>query len=377
MYFKRSTYLKIVAFSFFFFFVKTLFALQGVTCTSTTSLLPGYNTIFYMSSTTNATVALSTSTVTYPIIVQCSLNQNTGEVVYQKNHYESYSKNSTSTSCLTSPNVDLPLFNISSSTANSNLHVEDTSLANYPSKICLYTNSGSMVSATTSLQAGNCNGYQTTLFSVPSNFSVTGNSHIGDANAYSLKKCLSFVPSQVTTVTLSTTAIGFGQLSSSAAKYATAGGAGSTTEQVGFTLHVSINNNISYVVNLQADTLRNQQNNAYTVTAAGSSGTTTPSAGSDLFGIKIIPTYYFNEIYPYLSARDVFGYPQIASPYSSSTYVFVASTSTATTIINGPSNDNDVYRGTDYNFYLAASVPGNKPAGNYVTNMILVVAPTF
>lgn len=375
MQFKRSTYLKIVTLSSFLFFVKAVFALQTVTCTSTTSLLPGYNTIFYMSSTTNATVALSTSSATYPIIVQCSLNQNTGERYYTSgfDHYESWILLTNATACT------MPLFNISSSTARSNLHVEDTTLTNYSpsSKVCLFSLPGLLSSATTTLQSGNCNGFQTTLFSVPPNFSTTGNSHIGDANAYNLKKCLTFVPSQVTTVTLSTTTMGFGQLSSSAVKYATAGSEGSTTEQIGFTLHVSINNNISYVVKLQADTLRNQQNNSYIIAEAGSTGTTTPSAGSDLFGIKIIPSYYYNASFPYLSARDIYGYPQIASPYSSSTYVFVTSTSTAATIINGPSNENDSYRGADYNFYLAASIPGNKPAGNYVTNMTIIVAPTF
>lgn len=335
-----------------------------LSCTSSTTLISKYRPVMYLSSTTNATLATA-STTDYPVIVQCLFDDGRTDI-------DAYI---TPADCFGNiPAGDgVGLLKVSSG-QSSNLHAEAYELSNYTGSrtLCLYTLKIGLFSYSTStLQMNNCNGYATTVFSAPPSFNTTGNSHLGDANAYPLKFCLTAQFKQNLIVSLNTNSVGFGTLSPSQILYATSNGAGTTTATSSFMLDVSVVGNTDYSVYLSGDTLRNSSAPTLVIPGVGASPTSLV-AGIDAFGIQATTTCLSSPCY---TLR-----PTIQSPYNTSLFGFNLSTTTQILLgVGGPNDYNStvINGGSRFYFTLGATISANKPAGTYNTNLTIIVTPNF
>lgn len=334
-------------------------------CTSSTTLISKYRPVFYLSSTTNATIATA-STTGYPVIVQCLYDDGRTDLATTVSD-PTCSGNFTS-------GDSVSLFNVSHISGGTNLHAEARTLSNYGSSntVCLSVfKTGLFSNSTSTLQSNNCNGYGTTLFSAPNTFQTVGNSHIGDANAYPLKFCLTSTFQQGISVSFNTNNVGFGTLSPSQIIYATGDGSGTTTATSSFAVDVSVVGNTGYSVYLSGDTLRNTSDTNTTIPGVGSSPTALV-IGTDGFGIQATTSC--------LSSPCSIAPPSIQSPYNTLLYGFNLSTTTQTLIATGNANDSTntaVKGGSRFLFTLGATASSNLSAGTYTSNLTLIVTPTF
>lgn len=334
-------------------------------CTSSTTLISKYRPIFFLSSTTNATISTASSTK-YPVIVQClydnGLTMN-ATFVTDRDCYGNISSGN-----------GIGLFDVSVANGSTNLHAAAYALNQYGSAntLCLYTRKDGLFSDSTStLQMNNCNGYGTTVFSVPNTFQTIGNSHIGDANAYPLKFCLTATFQQALSVSFNTNTIGFGALNSSQVLYASTNGAGTTTATSSLSINVNVVGNTGYSVYLSGDTLRNVSDTSVTIPSIGSSPTSFV-VGTDSFGI--------NATSACLSSPCATSRPIIQSPYNTTQFAFTLSTTTPTLIASGQANDKNnpsLQGGSRFLFTLGATASVNLPSGAYISNLTLIVTPTF
>ncbi len=125
--------------------------------------------------------------------------------------------------------------------------------------------------------------------------------------------------SESLTFSISDNSIGFGTLSTSAARYATGDTSGTTSEAEAHTLVVGTNASNGYTMAVNGSTLTN---GAFTISAIGSSNTAS-SAGSEQFGIRMTATGGSGTVTaPYASsgfALDTAAFPdQVASATGSS-----------------------------------------------------------
>ena len=329
-----------------------------VNCLASTSLPVGYSQVFSISSSTNATASYND----YPLKIYC--NNFPGSIVG--------TILASTTGCTAG---FFPLFGMSSSSFT-NLHVEDPSVGSYAKVACFgdYINQWSYATVTTKLN--NCNGYGTTLFSAESKFNVGGNAHLGDANAYPLKRCLTLIRTQSLSVILSSVSAGFGTLNSATTTYATSDGVGTTTPLTAtsssFYIDVDVNGNYNYTVYLQGGTLINQQNTTVSIPKIGS----TPIAfvpGTEMFGVSAVADCLSS------GGCNNGASSTIAYPYNQTAYAYDGDTATSTVLANGVSDDTTafIYRGTRYYVKLGATIAPLTPAGKYDTSLTLVVAPEF
>jgi hypothetical protein len=347
-----------------FFCVPNLFALV-VTCTSSTSALTNYSTIFCLSSSTNATPSSSCG-VNYPLKIQC-----TGF----KGNQSSQTLASSTQDCSTLSGAYLNVFAYATTSATfpDNEHVADPALGLYTRLFCFgSTFSTDFDVATVTTKSGDCNGYGTTLFSAPAQFSVSGNSHLGDANAYSLKRCVTFLRKQGLSVTMSSNSVGFGTLTSSQTSYATSNGLGTTTPLNGtsssFYIDVDNTGNTSYAITVQGSTLTSQQNASNTIASIGAvPQTLTP--GTDQFGISVA-----TECIPTSSCSSI---ATSTYPYNTSNYAYAGDTGTSTLIATGIQDDTFFSGGSRFHFKLGANITNNTAAGNYATNLTVIVTSQY
>lgn len=336
-----------------FFHLSQLVEARVVQCVASTTDLTttGYQPIVSISSSTNATVGDSG---TYSLKIYCDGNVS-----------RSYANASGTCATLTT----VPIFSYEGITGPpDNSHIGPLQM--YPNELCV-ASANNYNFATTSVQGSSCGQYGTTFLSVPASFSTDGNSHAGDADAYSTKICLTYGLAQVLSVSYSTNSVGLGSLSPGAVVYASTDGSGTSTATSSLSINVSTQGNFDYAVSVQGDTLKNMQDGTVTIPPIG----LTPAslvAGSDQFGIYATSTC--------LSAGTCTKRPTLSSTYNTSgSFAFPTSSSSPSLIATGQANDTSAafQDGTRYLITFGATIPSNKPAGTYSSNIVFVVTSTF
>ncbi|MFA7315310.1 MAG: hypothetical protein WC059_00715 [Candidatus Paceibacterota bacterium] len=231
-----------------------------------------------------------------------------------------------------------------------NAHVEENTESNYGQNACLSSvYAGDII--TIGYESVDCTGYDTTVASMSG---TPTNAQAGGPSAYTNKICADIF-SQAISFTVSDNTIGFGSLSSSALRYATGDGTGSSTQTEAFNMTVNTNAPYGYILTVQGDTLTSGGN---TITAIGGTNTT-PTAGTNRFGIRATATG---------------GSGAVSSPYSASGFAYAGTTTTASTLASASTGD-DVT--TTYSVRSVATIEQVLPAGSYTTTLTFVATPTF
>jgi len=234
--------------------------------------------------------------------------------------------------------------------STTNAHVEEYTQTNYSGNdACLSVPSGGYVHV--GYQATNCSGFHTTVGSI----TATTNSHVGDGDAYIIKVCASAQGPSILTFSVSDDSIGFGTLSSIAARYATSDTTGSATEVVAHTLAASTNAVSGYSLTIRGTTLTSGGN---TITAIGGTNTAS-SPGSEQFGLR-------------LTASG--GSGTVTSPYAASGFAYNAGASTAVQVASATSGDEVT---TTYSARYIANITGSTEAGAYATTLTYIVTGSF
>lgn len=231
-----------------------------------------------------------------------------------------------------------------------NAHIEQNTEANYTGNdACLSVATGGTVSV--GYQATNCAGFDTTVGSM----TATTNSHVGDENAYSVKICASAAPPQKLTVAISDNSLGFGDLSDSAARYATSDEVGSNSEVEAHTLEVSSTAYYGYTVTVRGESLTN---GASVIDAIG--GTNSASVpGTEQFGLRMTATG---------------GLGTVTSPYAASGFAYAATGSTPSQVASAVTGDDVI---TTYSIRYIANTSPISPAGAYATTLYYIVTGSF
>lgn len=237
--------------------------------------------------------------------------------------------------------------------STTNAHAEQNTQLNYANSACISAPAGGSV--TVGYQSSSCTtpvAYDTTLGSM----STTTNSHVGDSNAYTIKICASASAApQTLSFALSGNSIGFGQLSSAIARFATSDGTGTTTETEAHNFTVSTNASQGYTVTVQGGTLASGAN---AITAIG--GTNTASAlGTKQFGLRLVASG---------------GTGSVTSPYALSGYAFAA-TATTTSVVASNSQGDGIT--TTYSARYVANISANTQAGSYSTTLTYAATANF
>lgn len=232
--------------------------------------------------------------------------------------------------------------------AVTNSHAQENIFATYTNPVCISAPAGTLSVGYSSTA---CSGYDTTLAAL----SATNNAHIGSPASYpSNAICAKYLPSQALSYSLSATSVGFGNLASASARYATTGG-GVSTPTVAHTITVSTNASSGYSVTVQGATLTSGAN---TITAIG--GTNTASApGTSQFGIN-------------LSASG--GSGGVVAPYAGSGFAYAANASTPSRVASAPSGDGV---NTVYSVEYLANILGSTSSSSYSSTLTYSVTANF
>lgn len=234
-----------------------------------------------------------------------------------------------------------------------NAHGEENSQSNYAQSACIGVPSGGSVSV--GYQSSNCTGYDTTVGSLK----ATTNAHLGDGTAYTTKICATATGAapQTLTFSISDNTIGFGALSSSAARYATGDTTGSGTDSAdAHTISVATNASNGYVVTVNGTTLTCATCGGATITPIGASSAAS-SVGNEQFGLRVgVNSGTGTASTPYNGANwalDTTAFPdQIASGAGDS----------ATTV---------------YGVRYIANISSASESGSYSSVLTYTVTPTF
>jgi hypothetical protein len=233
-----------------------------------------------------------------------------------------------------------------------NAHIEknDQSGVNYTQNACL---SSSLAGDDIKIgyQSSNCDGYDTTLFSMEKS---PTNSMIGIPTAYNNKVCAK-ISSQSISFNLSANSVGFGNLTSSGLRYATSDGSGSSSETESYHIDVSTNAPYGYGVYLRGDSLKN---GSIIIDPIGGTNTI-PTPGSNLFGLRAVATG---------------GSGTVATPYDGSGFAYDATSSTNSTLAQASSGDGST---TTYSIRTVATIDSLLDPGNYSTNLTYIVTANF
>lgn len=229
-----------------------------------------------------------------------------------------------------------------------NAHVEKNTQANYATDACLAVPTGTV---TVAYQASSCTGYDTTVASI----SADTNAHIGNSSAYTTKICASVGSTSPTlSFSLSDNSIGFGTLSSGAARYATGDELGSGSEIGAHTLTASTNASGGYSILMQGATLTF---GAATISAIGSTNTSS-SPGTEQFGIR---------------AGVTSGTGTVSSPYAASGFAYDASAGSSDELASGAGDGSS----TIFSLRFLANISTGTEAGGYSTVLTYTVTGTF
>lgn len=233
--------------------------------------------------------------------------------------------------------------------STTNSHVEESTFSNFSNNACMSVASGTIL---VGYQSTNCSGYDTSLASL----AKTSNSHIGSPTSYPTNIiCARYVSPESISFSLSTTTVGFGNLSAATTIYATSNLLGSTTLTVAHTFSVLSSASSGYSVLIQGAPLTSGSS---TITAIG--GTNTPSATGTLqFGMN-------------LSASG--GTGAVSSPYSGSGYAYAATATTTSQVASEPVGDST---NTTYSVTYVANIAASSPGASYSTAVTYLVTANF
>jgi len=236
-----------------------------------------------------------------------------------------------------------------------NAHIQQT--GSYANSVCISVPSGGSVSI--GYQATNCSSptvYDTTLASMK----TTDNSHVGDTTAYTEYKICGTAAgaaAQTLTFSISDNAIGFGALSSGAARFATGDGAGSTIQVEAHTLAASTNATNGYVLTVKGATLTHT-NPSFSITAIGGTNSSS-SPGNEQFGLNMTATG---------------GSGTVTSPYVEAGYAYAGTATTTSQVASASSGDGAT---TTYSVVYIANIASNTEAGSYTTALTYVATANF
>lgn len=248
-------------------------------------------------------------------------------------------------------------FNASSTVAylssSTNAHASMYSTGTTDKRVCLSSQSSRVLLG---FQDTNCSGYDTTLLSLSS----ADNAHVGSGSAYTKKLCGSENPLTIS-VSLSTTSVSFGNLSSSQVRFAS-GTSGSSVDTHAFTLDVATNVTSSWSVGYIGDTLKNI---ATTTKIINPIMNTNPLvAGVSSFGLSFLTSDLSNAT------------SSLIAPYNDFDYSFITSTTSPYIFANGYSLDGLTATTTIY-VKAGVSIPTIQEEGSYRTNLSFVIVPSF
>ncbi len=156
------------------------------------------------------------------------------------------------------------------------------------------------------------------------------------------------------TFSISDNSIGFGTLSSTAARYATGDTTGSTSEVEAHTIAASTNASSGYFITVNGATLISGAN---TITAIGSSNTIS-SVGSEQFGLR-------------MSASG--GNGAVTSPYAASGFAF--DTGSFPDQLASDADGDDVT--TTYSLRYLGNISGTTEAGSYSSTLTYIITAGF
>lgn len=299
-------------------------------CNITSTCVSPNITLLRMSSTTNAHVAIGTSTDYGTNLVCCDYV-------------------STMTNACGGTGVVTGIVNLSSTT---NAHIETSSLSNYPIKSCLRVATGGYVSST--IQITDCTGYEETIGSMSS----TTNSHMGGPSDYLYKICASAgAPPQSLTFNINwVSTISFGTLSPTKTRWIDSDGVGDDLEDTGNVLDVTTNAHYGYVLSVRGDA---PNYNGNYITPIGATPTS-PAIGTNQFGISVEQNGGLGAAsYPYIYGQG---------------YAYAANATTTSMI--GSSTVASVGSDNFYIRYIANISPSLAP-GNYTTVLTYVVTAQY
>jgi hypothetical protein len=240
-----------------------------------------------------------------------------------------------------------------SGATGTNAHLEENSQTNTnynTEKACLSSSfAGDQI--TVGYQTSNCNSYDTTLFSMDK---FPTNSMVGSPASYGNKVCAKVV-SQSISFSLSSNSAGFGDLTPSGLRYATADGVGSSTETESYHLDVSTNAPAGYIVSLEGGSLRK----GVSVIPPIGGTNTIPTPGIDAFGIRAVPSG---------------GTGAVLSPYSGSGFAYNATDSSFSPLASESTGDGV---DTTYSVHSVATIDSLLNPGTYSTNITYIVTGNF
>ncbi len=326
---KKYKFFFIIIFSIAILLPASIYA--AISCSVTTSALCSGTVLLRMSGSTNAHAELPTqSTTNYDSNVVCCTGV-TG----------------LSNSCASSNKV---IFARLSGVTNAHVEKNTESNPNYTQNACLAsTYAGDII--TVGYQTTNCTGYDTTLFSMEK---TPTNSMVGNTSAYTNKVCAKIVTQSIS-VNLSSNSAGFGYLSSTGPRYATSSGTGSNTETEAFNVSVTTNASNGYTMYITGDTLKNG-----IVEITPLLTNTTPTPGTNAFGLRAVPTGAGNGT--------------VLSPYAGSGFAFDATSTTPSYIAESTSGDG---LETIYSMRTVATIDSVLDYGNYSTNLTYIIVPNY
>jgi hypothetical protein len=233
--------------------------------------------------------------------------------------------------------------------STTNSHIEQNTFSNFTNNACLAVPSGTI---TIGYQDSNCTGFDTTIASMSS----STNAHVGSPADYTAKICGTLgSTTQTLTFSISDTTIGFGTLTSSAARYASSDTLGSASEVEAHQLLVSTNAASGYTVTVQGATLTSSP---YTITAIGASNTAS-NAGTEQFGLRLVASG---------------GTGVVTSPYAASGFAYNATGSTASQIASATTGDSVT---TTYSARYIGNASSATEVGNYSSSLIYVATANF
>ncbi len=159
---------------------------------------------------------------------------------------------------------------------------------------------------------------------------------------------------QTLTFSISDNSIGFGTLSSSAARYATGDEAGTGSETEAHTLAVATNAASGYTTTVKGATLTSGAN---TITAIGGSNTAS-STGTEQFGLRLTATG---------------GSGTVTAPYAASGFAYAADASTASQVASSSTSSAT----TTYSVRYLANIAGSTDSGAYTATLTYVTTANF
>lgn len=231
-----------------------------------------------------------------------------------------------------------------------NAHVERNTENNYQEEACL-SSSYPGDEITIGYQSNNCDGYDTTLFSMSA---IPTNAQVGSPTAYNNKVCAK-VFSQSISFNISDFSVGFGYLTPSGLRYATSDGQGSGTETEAYAIDISTNAPSGYGLYVKGDTL---SNGTYEIDAIGGTNLI-PSPGTNAFGVRAVASG---------------GSGDVVAPYDGPGFAYDATSSIASELGSSQTGDGST---TSYSIRTVATIDSILDYGEYSTNLTYIVVPNF